>query len=95
MVRSCGLFAADKVLVTPPLNGLILPGVVRHSVLELTRQWNEFHVEERTITMDEVVALHKRERVSYSSWLCLYITLLTVSVARSVWNGHCRYHQSS
>lgn len=57
-------FFTEKVLVTPPLNGLILPGIVRRSVLELTRQWKEFYVEERTITMDEVVALQKRDRVS-------------------------------
>lgn len=42
-------------LATPPLDGTILPGVVRQSFLELTKQYNEFQVSERTITMEEVV----------------------------------------
>lgn len=42
-------------LATPSLDGTILPGVVRQSFLELTRQYNEFQVSERTITMEEVV----------------------------------------
>lgn len=42
-------------LVTPPLtDGLILPGVTRHSLIELVRSWNEFELVERVITMDEV-----------------------------------------
>ncbi|KAK2712543.1 branched-chain-amino-acid aminotransferase, cytosolic-like [Artemia franciscana] len=44
----------EKELVTPPLNGLILPGVTRRSLLELAREWNEFKVSERDITMAEV-----------------------------------------
>lgn len=32
-------------LITPPLNdGLILPGVLRDSVLTLAREWGEFRV---------------------------------------------------
>ena len=30
---------AEEELVTPPLNGLILPGVTRKSILELAREW--------------------------------------------------------
>ncbi|XP_074041796.1 branched chain amino acid transaminase isoform X2 [Leptinotarsa decemlineata] len=45
----------DKVLVTPPLNELILPGVIRHSVLELVRQWRKIRVEERMFTMTELL----------------------------------------
>jgi len=45
----------DKELITAPLTrGDILPGVTRDSVLELTRGWGEFKVEERFITMPEV-----------------------------------------
>lgn len=44
-----------KELVTPPLsNGVILPGVTRRSVLQLTKSWNEFQVSERKLTMKEV-----------------------------------------
>jgi branched-chain amino acid aminotransferase len=41
-------------LVTPPLDGTILPGVTRDSVLTLTRSWNEFSVSERKITMHDL-----------------------------------------
>lgn len=40
----------EKELVTPPLkDNLILPGVTRESILELTREWNEFKVSERDV----------------------------------------------
>ncbi|XP_027229757.1 branched-chain-amino-acid aminotransferase, cytosolic [Penaeus vannamei] len=45
----------EKELVTPPLHGLILPGVTRDTLLTLGRQWGEFTVSERDITMAEVV----------------------------------------
>lgn len=41
-------------LVTPELDGTILPGVTRDSVLALTRQWGEFKVSERPINMKEI-----------------------------------------
>jgi branched-chain amino acid aminotransferase len=41
-------------VVTPPLGGSILPGVVRDSVLTLLRDWG-IPVEERRIAIDEVV----------------------------------------
>ncbi|XP_063852257.1 LOW QUALITY PROTEIN: branched-chain-amino-acid aminotransferase, cytosolic-like [Scylla paramamosain] len=44
----------EKELVTPPLDGLILPGVTRDSLLTLARSWGEFRVTERDITMGEV-----------------------------------------
>jgi len=44
-------------LVTAPLSsGIILPGVTRDSVLALAREWNDFEVSEREITMSEVTA---------------------------------------
>ncbi|KAI9360765.1 aminotransferase [Zopfochytrium polystomum] len=44
-------------LVTPPLDGTILPGVTRASILEIARgAWKgEFDVAERSVTMPEVV----------------------------------------
>ncbi|KAL1114836.1 hypothetical protein AAG570_007660, partial [Ranatra chinensis] len=45
----------ERELITPPLNGLILPGITRHSILQLAREWNEFEVIERVITMSEIV----------------------------------------
>lgn len=48
-----------KELVTPPLDGLILPGVTRQSLLDLARTWGEFTVTERAVNMSELLsALH-------------------------------------
>jgi len=58
------LFFIDKELVTPPLNGLILPGITRASILELAREWNEFCVSERDMSMAEIVHLLRENRVS-------------------------------
>jgi branched-chain amino acid aminotransferase len=41
-------------LVTPPLDGTILGGITRDSVLGLTREWNEFKVSERNMTMPQL-----------------------------------------
>ena len=35
-------------LITPPLDGTILPGITRQSILHLTKEWKEFKVVERT-----------------------------------------------
>jgi len=53
----------EKELVTPPLNGLILPGITRYSLLDLARSWKEFKVTERTITMNEVVKASQDKRL--------------------------------
>ncbi|XP_062337161.1 branched-chain-amino-acid aminotransferase, mitochondrial [Osmerus eperlanus] len=45
----------EKELLTPPLDGIILPGVTRQSLLDLARQWDEFKVTERTMTMRELL----------------------------------------
>ena len=51
--------SSDLELVTPPLeSGVILPGITRKSVLELTKEWNEFEVNERKLTMGEVSYKH-------------------------------------
>ncbi len=41
-------------LVTPPLSGTILPGIIRDSVIQLARQWG-YTVNERNISIDEVI----------------------------------------
>jgi len=53
----------EKELVTPPLNGVILPGVNRRSCLELAREWNQFKVSERSITMKELTQAVNENRV--------------------------------
>ncbi|CAH1635130.1 unnamed protein product [Spodoptera littoralis] len=53
----------DKQLSTPPLNGLILPGVTRRSIIELASQWEDLVVKEEVITMDRVIELNKKGRL--------------------------------
>ncbi|XP_054907792.1 branched-chain-amino-acid aminotransferase, mitochondrial isoform X2 [Poeciliopsis prolifica] len=45
----------ERELVTPPLDGIILPGVTRQSLLDLGRTWGEFKVTERTMGMKELL----------------------------------------
>lgn len=49
---------ADEV-ITPPLEGTILAGVTRDSVLALTREWG-MRVSERQLSIDEVVEASKK-----------------------------------
>jgi branched-chain amino acid aminotransferase len=46
-------FKIDGIVVTPMLNGSILPGVTRNSVIELCKSWG-LTVEERKISIDEI-----------------------------------------
>ena len=48
-------FVIDDELITPPLEGSILPGVTRDSVLQLARDWG-WRVSERRLAIDEVIA---------------------------------------
>lgn len=48
-------FKINGTVVTPELNGSILPGVTRDSVIALCREWG-IPVEERQISVDEVIA---------------------------------------
>lgn len=50
-------------LVTPALDGIILPGVVRQSLLDLARTWGEFRVTERKMTMNEFLRALEHGRV--------------------------------
>ncbi|ORX57563.1 branched-chain amino acid aminotransferase II [Hesseltinella vesiculosa] len=50
-------------LVTPPLDGSILPGVTRDSILSLAKQWGEFKVSERKLTMPQLKEAVKSGRV--------------------------------
>ncbi|RWS25125.1 branched-chain-amino-acid aminotransferase: cytosolic-like protein [Leptotrombidium deliense] len=52
-----------KELITPPLNGLIVPGITRQSILEMVRYWNEFTVSERSISIHELRTLQRQRRL--------------------------------
>jgi branched-chain amino acid aminotransferase len=50
-------FVIDGEIITPELNGSILPGVTRDSVIQLGRHWN-LPVAERLISIDEMLEAH-------------------------------------
>ncbi|XP_033017564.1 branched-chain-amino-acid aminotransferase, cytosolic isoform X2 [Lacerta agilis] len=53
----------EEELATPPLDGIILPGVTRQSILDLASKWGEFKVSERYVTMSDLIAALKENRV--------------------------------
>ena len=55
--------AGEREMVTAPLDGTILPGVTRDSMLALARGWGEFKVSERPFTMPQLVAALREGRV--------------------------------
>jgi len=55
--------AGDLELITPPLDGTILPGVTRYSIIDLVKQWNEYRVVERNINMAEIVKASEENRI--------------------------------
>jgi branched-chain amino acid aminotransferase len=50
-------------LITCPLDGTILPGVTRDSILQLGRESNAYKVSERTYTMKELIKALNEQRV--------------------------------
>ncbi|KAI8988379.1 branched-chain amino acid aminotransferase [Mycotypha africana] len=53
-------------LITPPLNGLILPGVTRNSIIELVKSWEPetgIIMRETEVTMDEIIQAVAENRV--------------------------------
>jgi branched-chain amino acid aminotransferase len=49
------MFKIDGKIITPELQGSVLAGITRKSILELARDWG-YEVEERLISIDEVIA---------------------------------------
>jgi branched-chain amino acid aminotransferase len=56
-------FVIDAELVTPPLEGSILGGITRETVIELARAWG-IPVNERRISIEEVLAEAKKGRLT-------------------------------
>ena len=50
-------FVIDDEIITPELNGSILPGITRKSVIELAKHWDQ-KVTERKISIDEIMDAH-------------------------------------
>lgn len=55
-------FVIDDEVITPPLEGSILPGVTRDTVLDLTKSWG-MKVNERRISIDELIQSSKEGRL--------------------------------
>ena len=51
-------FKIDGKIVTPMLNGSILPGITRNSVIEVCKSWG-YEVEERRISVEELLEAQK------------------------------------
>ena len=68
-VGACNIFFLFKSkdgkleLITAPLDGSILPGVTRQSILELERAKKRFHVQERHVTVPELFQVEKEGRL--------------------------------
>jgi branched-chain amino acid aminotransferase len=52
-------FIIGDEIITPALNGSILPGITRDSVIKLARSWGH-KVTERRIGIDELVTAHEK-----------------------------------
>ncbi len=55
-------FKIDGKIVTPMLNGSILPGITRNSVIEVCKSWG-YEVEERRISVEELLDAQKSGRL--------------------------------
>lgn len=55
--------SGEKELITPPLDGLILPGITRDSIINLTKQWGQFNVKEGKFTMPQICKLLEQDRL--------------------------------
>ncbi len=55
-------FVIDDVVVTPQLNGSILPGITRDSVISLAKSWG-LTVQEKRVSIDEILAAHTSGRL--------------------------------
>jgi branched-chain amino acid aminotransferase len=56
-------FVIDAEIITPALNGSILPGVTRDSVIKLAEHWN-MKISERLIGIDELIDAHGAGKLS-------------------------------
>jgi branched-chain amino acid aminotransferase len=65
----CHHQTGTKELVTPPLDGTILPGVTRQSILDVARTWEKkgslgsFKVSERRLPIKEITTAAKENRL--------------------------------
>lgn len=53
----------DNELITPPLNGTILPGITRDSIIKLTQELGEFKVSQKPFKIQELMKAVREGRV--------------------------------
>jgi len=54
----------EKELATMPLGeGIVLPGITRQSILEVSREWGDFKVTEKTLTMADLTRAINEDRL--------------------------------
>lgn len=73
------MFVLDGKLVTPELSDSILAGITRDSVLKLARHWGMV-VEERRVTVDEIVAGAKNGKLTEAFGTGTAATIAPISV---------------
>lgn len=56
------VFVIDDEIITAPLDGSILPGITRDSVLHMTREWG-LKVSERSLSIDDVITAAENGRL--------------------------------
>ncbi|OAF66719.1 hypothetical protein A3Q56_05560 [Intoshia linei] len=54
----------EKELITPDIkDGIILPGIIRKSILEMTKRWKKFKVSEKNINMNQIIKALNENRI--------------------------------
>lgn len=80
-VEECGLmnifFVIDGVAVTPPLNGTILPGITRDSIIKILVDMC-IPVEERLISIDEIISLAQSGRLTEAAGVGTAATVVPI-----------------
>jgi branched-chain amino acid aminotransferase len=80
-VEECGLmnvmFVIDGSVVTPPLTGTILPGIIRDSILTLLRDMG-ITVEERPIALEELVTAQAAGRLTEAVGVGTAVTIVPI-----------------
>ena len=76
-------------LVTAPLDGIVLPGVTRQTVLDLARKWGDMKVSEREYTMPELREAVKEGRVieMFGSGTAVTVCPVRQIIVRLPWRG--------
>ena len=68
----------EEELVTPPLDGTILTGVTRESILKICSDMNRFKISERRFKIQDVVKAAKENRIQEA--FCVGTALIVTPV---------------